>query len=63
MSFTHMNQYIILIQMISHDSIKYSYCITHIFNKFTNLFCGEIYTCFIAFQVYILYFLQLFIIA
>ncbi len=26
MSFTLINQYIIVIQMISHDSIKYSYC-------------------------------------
>ncbi len=24
--------------LISHDSIKYSYCITHIYNKFTNFF-------------------------
>ncbi len=62
MSFTLTNQYIIVIQMISHASIKYSYCITHIFNKFTNFFCGDISTCFIAFRVYILYFLQLFII-
>ncbi len=31
-----LNQYIIVIQ-VSHDRIKYSYCITHIFNKFTNL--------------------------
>ncbi len=57
MSFTLINKYVIVrlivIQMISHDSIKYSYCIAHIFNKFTNFFCGEIYTCFITFQVYI----------
>ncbi len=53
MSFRIINQYIIVIQMISHDSIKYSYCITHIFNTFTNIFCGDIYICFIAFPVYI----------
>ncbi len=29
---------IIVIQMILHDSIKYSYCITLIFNQFTNFF-------------------------
>ncbi len=46
MSFTHINEYIIVIQMISHDSIKYSYCITHIFNKFTNFFSArETTTC------------------
>ncbi len=44
MSFPLINQNIIVIQMISHDSITYSYCITHIFNNLTN---------FIAFQVYI----------
>ncbi len=37
MSFSLINQYIIVIQMISHDIIKYSYCITHIFNKFTYI--------------------------
>ncbi len=50
MSFTLINQYIIVIQMISHDSIKYSYCITHILKKITNFFRGDIYTCFIAFN-------------
>ncbi len=53
MSFPLINQYINVIQMISHDTIKYSYFITHIFNKFTNFFGGDIYTCFIAFRVYI----------
>ncbi len=47
-----LNQYIIVIQ-VSHDHIKYSYCITYIFNKFTNFFRGDIYACFMAFQVYI----------
>ncbi len=31
MSFTLINQYIIVIQMISHNSIKYSYFIIHTF--------------------------------
>ncbi len=38
MSFPLINQYINVIQMISHDTIKYSYCITHIFNKFTIIY-------------------------
>ncbi len=53
MIFTLIIKNIIVIQMISHDSIKYSYCITQISNKFTNFFCGNIYTYFIAFWVYI----------
>ncbi len=34
-----------VIQMISHDHIKYSYFITHIFNKFTNYFCWDMFHC------------------
>ncbi len=36
MSFPLINQYIIVNQITSDGHIKYSYCNTHIFYKFTN---------------------------